>query len=194
MYGKLDLHYDMLAGIPGIRFSGLLSGDGSNNILLETNDENQWLWRIDNSYDWGIYWATNNNKKYDSGDYSTNPNEIVFVGGGVKRASIRLTTGDAHFNKVTASEIVVQSDYWADFVFEDSYDLWTLDKVENYISDNGHLPGVPSSVDIKENGVHVGENQAILLRKIEELTLYLLDQNSKIESLQKEVLSLKEIK
>ena len=94
-------------------------------------------------------------------------------------------------------EVVVESDGWSDFVFEDDYELPTLEKVEAYIDENGHLSEIPSEAEVLANGVSLGEMDAKLLQKIEELTLYLIQQNKelksahqKIEELHKQVLEL----
>ena len=69
---------------------------------------------------------------------------------------------------------------WPDYVFSKGYKLNTLDSVENYISKNSHLPDVPSAKEIGTNGFDVAEMDAKLLRKVEELTLYVIDVNKKL--------------
>jgi hypothetical protein len=66
-----------------------------------------------------------------------------------------------------------------------------LHKVGEYIEQNKHLPGIPTTSTIMQNGLDVGEGQTMLLQKIEELTLYLLEQNKKLEEQQKEIRALK---
>ena len=99
--------------------------------------------------------------------------------------------------KIRAEEINVETG-WADFVFENDYELRTLEEVEQHINEKGHLPEIPSEAEVTENGIYLGEMNAKLLQKIEELTLYLIEQNkelkaanAKIEQLQKEVSQLK---
>ena len=75
---------------------------------------------------------------------------------------------------------------WSDFVLDRDYDLMTLKEVESYIKENGHLPDVPSAEEVKANGIEVGEMNAILLQKIEELTLYIIELEKKIEELNDE--------
>lgn len=75
---------------------------------------------------------------------------------------------------------------WPDFVFEDTYELNDLGKVEKFIETNHHLPEIPSEAEVKENGLDLVEMQAKLLQKIEELTLYMIEQNKQIEDLKKE--------
>jgi len=74
----------------------------------------------------------------------------------------------------------------ADYVFNNSYRLQPLNEVEDYIKHNKHLPEVPSADDFKKNGYKIGEMDEILLRKIEEMTLYLIEQNKRITALETE--------
>lgn len=76
---------------------------------------------------------------------------------------------------------------WPDFVFEENYNLPSLTAVENYINENKHLPNVPSAAEVEQNGVDLGEMDKILLQKVEELTLYVIQQQKQIEALQKEL-------
>jgi hypothetical protein len=69
-------------------------------------------------------------------------------------------------------------------VFDENYLLNSLESVETYIKQNKHLPDVPSAKEVEEKGISVGDNQALLLRKIEELTLYILAQQKRIEKLE----------
>jgi hypothetical protein len=84
--------------------------------------------------------------------------------------------------KVIATEIRIQSDISADYVFKDNYELKSLAEVETFIKANKHLPGVPGE-DETCHGASLGEMNKILLQKIEELTLYVIEQNKKIVSL-----------
>lgn len=84
--------------------------------------------------------------------------------------------------KVRAREMEVNGDSWADFVFEDNHKLMPLNEVEDYIIENNHLPDVPSAKEVKENGISLGKMDAILLQKIEELTLHLIEQNKRLDS------------
>ena len=70
---------------------------------------------------------------------------------------------------------------WADYVFEADYHLKSLSEVEAYIEQNGHLPDVPSAEEVAANGIELGEMNKILLQKIEELTLYVIELEKKID-------------
>jgi hypothetical protein len=80
---------------------------------------------------------------------------------------------------------------WADYVFDKGYKLRSLSEVEQYINQHHHLPEVPAAADVEKNGLDVGDNQATLLKKIEELTLYVIEQNKKLESQQQQIDQLK---
>jgi hypothetical protein len=89
--------------------------------------------------------------------------------------------------KIVAKEIYVTLTNWADYVFDDTYKLKSLNELETYIKNNKHLPNVPTTCEIIENGNNTGETDRILLEKIEELTLYIIEQNKKIEALEKKM-------
>ena len=72
---------------------------------------------------------------------------------------------------------------WPDFVFSRSYRLPTLSETEAYFKEKGHLPGIPSAADVKANGIDLGEMNAKLLQKIEELTLHLIEQDKQVKIL-----------
>lgn len=88
---------------------------------------------------------------------------------------------------------------WADYVFEEDYNLPNLEEVEQFIKENKHLPNVPSSKEVSENGIELGEIATIQQEKIEELTLYVIEQNKinkeqaqQLEKQQSEIDKLKE--
>lgn len=85
---------------------------------------------------------------------------------------------------IRSKEVKIEATDWSDFVFAEDYKLPTLSEVENHIKENKHLPGIPSEKEVKENGIVIGDMQAKLLQKIEELILYVIEQNKKIESLE----------
>ena len=87
---------------------------------------------------------------------------------------------------IRAKEIKVVSD-WADFVFKKGYNLPTLKEVKRHIDENGTLPGVPSEKEVKANGVNLAETDVLLLQKIEELTLYIIDLKQEIEDLKSQI-------
>jgi len=87
---------------------------------------------------------------------------------------------------IHAKEVKVDLTGWSDFVFDPSYKLKTLAEVESYIKTHGHLAGIPSATDVEKNGISLGDMQTKLLQKLEESTLYLIEQAKQIEALKKE--------
>ncbi|WP_305983133.1 hypothetical protein [Roseivirga thermotolerans] len=99
---------------------------------------------------------------------------------------------------IGARKVKVEATGWSDFVFENDYYLRPLKEVELFISHHKHLPEIPSAEEVKLNGIDLGEMDSKLLQKIEELTLYLIEQNKqnqaqqvRIEKLEKELEALK---
>jgi hypothetical protein len=84
-------------------------------------------------------------------------------------------------------EAWVNSSDWPDFVFQPNYKLPSLQSVEKYIATNHHLPDVPSAEEITSSGIQLGKTDEIMMKKIEELTEYVINDDKKIETLTKKV-------
>jgi len=93
---------------------------------------------------------------------------------------------------IRAQEIKVESANWPDYVFAKDYGLPSLGEVETSIRKNGHLPGIPSALQVSKEGISLGEMNGKLLQKIEELTLYLIEQNKQLSQLQEQFRLLKD--
>lgn len=91
-----------------------------------------------------------------------------------------------------ARRCVIQVSNWADYVFAPGYALPSLGEVENFIAQNKHLPGVPSEAEVKEKGVEMGEMNTVLLQKVEELTLYLIQLQKENESMKAAIRALQQ--
>ncbi|MDN3581383.1 hypothetical protein [Mucilaginibacter flavus] len=81
--------------------------------------------------------------------------------------------------KIRAKEIRVETS-WADFVFDKGYELPLLADIKTYIDQNHHLPEVPSAAEVAKNGVNLGEMNKLLMKKVEELTLYLIEKDKEL--------------
>lgn len=88
---------------------------------------------------------------------------------------------------IRADEILVNIVSGADFVFDPSYKLRSLSEVDNYIQQHQHLPEIPSAEEMQTNGVNINELQIQLLQKIEELTLYIIQQEQRIQELENQI-------
>ncbi|ATP58019.1 hypothetical protein CPT03_16875 [Pedobacter ginsengisoli] len=121
--------------------------------------------------------------------YGTNPNIVLTPGGTGNtiingNVGIGTTTPNEKLSvngKVRAKEIKVEAADWPDYVFAEDYKLPSLNETELHIKEKGHLPGIPSAEEVKANGVDLGEMNAKLLKKIEELTLLMIQLNKKVE-------------
>jgi hypothetical protein len=114
-------------------------------------------------------------------------NGSVSIGTQDAKGYMFAVNGNAIFNKV-----VVKPYPWADYVFQANYRLRPLSEVEQYINQYHHLPEVPTAEEVEKNGIDVGDNQATLLKKIEELTLYVIEQHKKQQEWEQQVKLLKE--
>ncbi|WP_433627030.1 cell wall anchor protein [Chryseobacterium cucumeris] len=83
--------------------------------------------------------------------------------------------------KIKAKEVEVKANVWADYVFKKEYQLKSLEDVEKHIIEKGHLPNIPTAQEVLENGINVAEMNSKLLEKIEELTLYSIEQNKQLK-------------
>ncbi|MEM7380766.1 MAG: hypothetical protein AAF361_06150 [Bacteroidota bacterium] len=88
--------------------------------------------------------------------------------------------------KIRSREVRVDSDVWPDYVFEEDYELPTLEEVARHIQRKGHLINMPSANEIETNGLALGEMNKLLLEKIEELTLYILQLEKRIDTIEKQ--------
>ncbi len=81
---------------------------------------------------------------------------------------------------IRAQEIKVEATYWPDYVFEENYSLPTLEETAQFIAENGHLPEIPKAEAIEADGLSLGEMNKLLLKKIEELTLHVIQLNNTV--------------
>jgi len=109
--------------------------------------------------------------------YSNTGNTYFNNNGGVGIGVTSLGTGVKFqvAGKIKVQEVEVALTPWPDYVFQPDYKLKPLEEVESFIFDNKHLPDVPSQEDVEANGLNLGQMNGILLQKIEELTLYMIE-------------------
>lgn len=131
------------------------------------------------------------------GDVVLNPNSGGFVqlnptgGGNVAIGTIVSATAATYKLTVTGKilceelRVKLQSSGWPDYVFDDSYHLLPINEVEKFIQQNKHLPGIPSAAEIEKEGIAVGDMQKRMMEKIEQLTLYIIEQQKQIDELKK---------
>jgi len=95
---------------------------------------------------------------------------------------------------IHSQEVNGDMDGWSDFVFKKEYNLPTLIEVEKHIAEKGHLENIPSEEEVLKNGINLGEMNAKLLQKIEEMTLYMIEQNKQIIDLKNRLDKVEEVK
>ena len=129
--------------------------------------------------DWYIRSAANTGKVILQ---DQNAGATVCIGGTTAATGYKLSVK----GKIMCEELkVLLSGTWPDYVFENNYDLMPLTDLENYIEKENHLPGIPSAKEMEdEGGLSVGEMQTILVKKLEEANLYILQLNKRIEELE----------
>jgi len=120
---------------------------------------------------------------------SSSGNVLLATGGG----NIAIGTTDPHGYKLAVDGSAIATSMtvklyaeWPDYVFKKNYKLPSLLQVKTYIDKNRHLPEMPSEQEVKDNGINLGEIVKIQTKKIEELTLYVIEQQKQIEQLKKE--------
>lgn len=117
----------------------------------------------------------------NSGSWMFSNQNAYYTGGNVGIGTITPDEKLSVNGKIHTKEVRVDLVGWSDFVFHDDYDLPSLQEVENYIKEKGHLKDIPSAKEVLENGILVGDMNAKLLQKIEELTLYVIEQQKLLE-------------
>jgi len=162
-----------------------VKGESHAKMLVSSNSINTGIW----SHDFGFYGAPSGGI---TGTATNHPFSIMTnkltrmviasngnIGIGTSTPNVKLAVN----GNIRAHEIKVETANWPDYVFAKSYQLPTLQETEKHIKEKGHLPGIPSAEEVKVNGIDLGEMNAKLLKKIEELTLHLIEIKKEVEVL-----------
>ena len=184
--------YGIKVGWGGINFTNLnsnypnpfpsnglaLSLDEYGNVILTKNSDGGTASSSTGNSKWGqnadvIYTPNDNRVAIGTGLTSLPDGYLLYVKKGILAERVRVA--------------VSTSSKWADYVFAPDYELMTLHQVETFINENNHLPNVPSAEEIVDSGIDMAEMAAKQMEKIEELTLYIIDANKRIEKLEEEI-------
>ena len=189
----------LAAGISGLRFANItnlspatpgptgttgrvLSVDGSGNVILVqitgTGVSTTATGPVAETW-----------KESDGYLYNNSTNGVVIKGTGLDGNSLIVKGG------VLSKEVNVKvegSESWPDYVFKPNYKRMTLGEVEKFISINGHLPNIPSAIEMASTGNNLGKTDVKLLEKVEELTLYLLEMKKSNDAQAAELKALKQ--
>jgi len=147
-------------------------GNGQEGIVFQMHDNEQ----TNGTTDGGFVFRGHTPKDSKSQEWM-----VIKSGGDI---GIGTTAPDAKLavaGKIHCQEVKVDVEEWSDFVFEEHYDLPSLQEVAQHIAAKRHLQGIPTTAEVLENGIELGTINAKLLQKIEELTLYALEQQKKLQ-------------
>lgn len=172
------------------------SGNGDFNVRRHASGDSTWKRVLSPFYSSGISTLVfningdfNNGVRFDG----TKVHVVGKLGIGTANPDERLTVK----GKIHAEEIKVDLAVPADYVFQKyftgfsslkpDYVMPSLNEIETFVKQNHHLPNIPSAKEIQQNGLQLGEMNNLLLQKVEELTLYIIEQNKRIEALEAKV-------
>lgn len=167
-------------------FKGPTSGTQSCNMVLQANNGGGNAFWITGAVDYLKIGGAGGHE-----DSAAGPINVDYLGN-VGINTLNTTgykfncAGTAVFDQVTVANFSgnnPKATPWADFVFDNAYQLTSLDSLSAFIKANKHLPGIPTAAEVKKNGIDLAATDAQLLEKIEQLTLYTIDANKEIDQL-----------
>jgi hypothetical protein len=181
--GQLVASFDASSGGAYVRLqrNGQTLGDwGSGNSLISGGPSNSV--GINSRPGYKLILASGNQLAMTVDDSTQN------VGIGTLNPTQKLSVNGA----IKAKEVIVETTGWPDHVFDEAYALSSLSEVSQHIKQHKHLPGIPSARQVAQEGVHIGEMQAKLLAKIEELTLHAIKQEERIQRLEAQLANIRQ--
>lgn len=156
------------------------SGDSATIFLAEDHDASFGMyWLYDGNGNDMELWGKSLSSTYGP-HFMVNRTTGVAAFGGITATGYKLSVA----GKIICEEVrVALLGTWPDYVFKKDYSLMPVEQLGEFIDTHGHLPNVPSATDLEQSGVEVGEMQRIMMEKIEELSLYIIDQQKQIQEL-----------
>ncbi|MBL7887459.1 MAG: hypothetical protein JNJ52_11980, partial [Flavobacterium sp.] len=133
----------------------------NNNRVVNMNNRNIWFNTATSSSNGKIYIGSSTSYPTTTGDYK------LYVEGGILTEKVKVA--------------LRSTSNWADYVFDEKYNLMPLSEVEKFVTQNKHLPGIDSASELFKSGIDLAEMQSKQMEKIEELTLYIINQNKTLE-------------
>lgn len=149
-------------------------------ILFNPGTESQLMFGFHSNGN--MYWGGTDYAMQLSKSAHLTVNNSLSVGGALKRGSKMSVNG-----KISANEVEVTTSNWPDYVFEDGYELMSLEEMEAFIVSEKRLPDMPKAIDVETGGVLVSEMINKLLKHNEELTLHLIEKDKQIRSHEKKL-------
>ena len=165
-----------------------------------------WLNKTSSSHSmcphFSINWDNNNNLTFSTNSYmnsyypaifkftkATFDNDVIVNGKLTCKDELNVT--EVNSKSIRTEDITVDMNNAADYVFDENYNLRSLSDVESFVKENKHLPGVPSAAEMAEKGMSVSQMSNLLLEKVEELTLHMIELEKENKALKAEMESLK---
>jgi len=164
---------------PNARLS-IVHGTGYGKVASFSSalgDEQVGVGTESNGFSWVGTTSNHNFQIYANSDPKVTVLANGLVGIGTTAPDSKLSVN----GNIRAKEIKVETANWPDYVFAKDYSLPSLVETEKHIKEKGHLPGIPSAKEAEANGIDLGEMNAKLLKKIEELTLHLIEKDKEIQ-------------
>ncbi|MBW4890146.1 hypothetical protein KXQ82_10485 [Mucilaginibacter sp. HMF5004] len=178
-----------------------LQPNGGNVGIGVTNPGTKFQVNSDNSNSWiaGVFGAGTGDKVVIGllngvatiGSHNNTLNAWSTLALNAEGGNVGIGTGDTHGYKLAVNgdihtkKVVVDLLNWPDYVFQPSYNLKPLSEIKTYIDQNHHLPDMPSAEKIEKDGLDLGEMNKVLMKKVEELTLYMIDLQKQVDQLKK---------
>lgn len=185
-----EVYFNKNVGIGTSTPTGLLEikgpYNGNSQLIINTTNSGGELRFSDNDVPQGFVWynQTNNYMAFGRGNASNS----MFVNGsgdfgiGTTTPDSKLTVkGTIHTQEV---KVDLNGSAAPDYVFEKDYPLFSLGELKTYIDQNKHLPEIPSATEMEMNGINLKEMNLLLLKKVEELTLYIIEQDKRLKKLE----------
>lgn len=179
-YIAVDVPYSGAQHAHGFQFAGWVTSSGES-LKFVVYDVNGIPQNTDVLTDIQDYVANMNNTQQVK-----NFNVLGKVGIGTTDPTEELSVN----GHIRAKEIKVEAANWPDYVFQKDYELKPLSEVEEYINEHGHLPEISKASEVEAEGVSLGEMNKLLLKKVEELTLHLIEKEKEIEIIKNTLLKI----
>jgi hypothetical protein len=163
----------------------LQSANANQYSYINLGNGSTYGWQIGKDIDAGGIAGANGFYVYELTEGQHATRFAINKGGNIGIGTINPAEKLSVNGNVRAKKVIVSQSGWPDYVFDSSYSLKPLNELKSFIAKHKHLPEIPSAKEVKEQGISLGDGQALLLKKIEELTLYILQLENRIKKMER---------